>query len=236
MDQNIKEKVIIETKTTNKGKFLFYLLLIIAYLSGIGFVLLNKPKDKSVLQTPSEVSVTIAPSITASIYEPQPPSRAMQGTLKVNSKIVEKIPRLKDEWEEVATSSSILQEEKIQTDESGKAEVEFPNYLKVSINPLSSLYFKNLIPDSFLVEQSKGTAKYLIEKPISIRSIDTLTSIESGELTLEINPLNGFITMDIASGSAKFSFIDSENETQVYDINPGDRVSYDPETMTVSLK
>lgn len=231
----MEEEVIVKTPT-KKGKLLFYFILFFIYLVGVGIVLVNKPQEKKQLELSSYPAATITPMVDSKIFQFDPPSQALVGTLNITSRTVEKYARFADDWEEIASPSSILQDEKIQTDKSGNAEVEFTNQLSLSINPDSEIYFANLLPDSFLVEQSKGEVTYTVEKPISIKSVDTLTSFGQGKLILEIDPDNGFIYLNIASGSGKFSFIDNDNQTQVYEIEKGDRVTYNPENTTISIR
>lgn len=226
------EEKVIETPT-KKGKFVFYFVLVFIYLVGVGIVLINKPKEE--VKKISE-NVAITPVLNTITFKSDPPALALSGALTVVTDSVKKYARFADDWEEIASPSSILQEEKIQTDESGKAEVGFPNQLKIIINPYSEVYFANLLPDSFLVEQSKGEVTYTVEKPISIKSVDTLTSFGQGKLILEVDPDNGFIYLNIASGSGKFSFIDNDNQTQVYEIEEGDRVTYNPENTSIIIR
>lgn len=229
------EEKVVETPT-KKGKLLFYFILFFIYLVGVGIVLVNKPQEKKQLELSSYPAATITPMTDNKTFQFDPPSQALVGTLNITSRTVEKYARFADDWEEIASPSSILQEEKIQTDKSGKAEVGFPNQLKIIINPSSEIYFTNLLPDSFLLEQSKGEVTYIVEKPISIKSIDTLTSFGQGKLMLEIDPDNGFIYLNIASGSGKFSFIDNDNQTRIFEIEKGNRVTYNPENTSITIK
>lgn len=230
-----QEKVVIETPT-KKGRFLFYFGLFLVYLIGLGVVLVNKPEVKIQTISSENVSATGTPPVSKEQNKINPPSLALTGNLNIITNNVEKLARFKEDWEKVATSGAILQEEKIKTDETGKAEIEFPDQLNIAVNPKSEIYLVNLLPEAFLIEQFKGIVEYDIKKPISIKSIDTLSLFEPGKAVLQIDPESGFIYMDIASGSAKLSFIDNDNQTQVYDIEKGDRVIYNPENTSIIIK
>ncbi len=217
-------------------KILFVAVLILVYLIGVGIVLINKPDLPIETKVTNKENFKGAPVVDGTSFKIDPPSQAKVGTLNIVSSTVEKYARFADDWEEIASTSGILQEEKIRTGKSGKAVVKFLNHLNIIIAPETEVYFANLLPDSLLLEQSEGEVTYTAEKPISIKSIDTLTSFEQGKLTLGIDPDNNFIYLNVASGSGKFSFIDNDNQTRIFEIEKGNRVIYNPKNTSITIR
>lgn len=228
--------VIREENWGQKSSLPFYLTLFSVFLIGAGLIFVVNPYLTENQQEKIEKTQEPILQEVEEKYESKPPTLALTGELKVIKDTLEKFSRDKEDWEEIASSSSVLQEERVKTGKMGKGVVTFDNQVKVTLGNESEIYFANLIPSSFLVEQSRGEATYTIEKPISIKSIDTLIYFGSGEITLEINPDNNSIYLNVASGSGKFLFIDNDNQTQVYEIKKGDKVIYNPETTSITIR
>ncbi len=164
-----------------------------------------------------------------------PPELAIDGDIAILSNTVEVLPRYSTDWVNTATKSAVLQEEQVRTDETGKATVILDDIVIVNLDTTSLVSFINLISGNLLLRQNSGDVNYLINKPISIKVSDTLTSMKNGELDISIDKDSDFFYMDIALGSGKIAFINNDNQTKVYNITKGDKVTYNPENTTIVI-
>ncbi len=234
------QKEIVKTKTP----FYFYLILLLIFAFGFGLSIylgrLFIPKSKNI-EAKKEPVITSKPLYQ---YESKPPSRALTGTIEGIYGEVKKQPRDSDDWVEISTSSAsfgsaqdkVLQGESFKLNNIGKATALFENQTTVLLGKNSEVSFINLIPEKFLLEQNNGVITFKNVKPISVKIFNSLMVLEAGEFTIDVNNETGRFNLSLASGSAKLSFVDEENETQVYELVKGDQAKYDPATKTVVIK
>lgn len=227
-------KVLVEKKDNS----LFIIILIILCIAGfiIGYyypLFLNPQSSASPAITLTGEELNSDQSEKTVVLPLPPPTNALEGEITITKDIVEIQKRYSDNFVDAATSSSVLTEEKIRTNETGVAKITFDTISQVTLNPKSSVSFISLIPESFLLRQLLGNVNYIIEKPISIRVADTLSYIENGVISISLEEDTGLVYIDIASGSGTIAFIDNTNETNVHSFSEGDSIIYDPEHTSI---
>lgn len=237
-NQEKTEFIKVEKKNNNMPFSIILLFIFIAGFSVGYFLPIDKTSENQNLVTPGSIeSGNLNEFINPADIVNKPPSLSLKGELTLNKELVEVTRRGEDFWVDAASVSAILQDESLRTDDTGLAVLTFANKATLRIDSLSQLYLPSLIPDSFLVVQESGTVNYIVKEPISVRYSDSLASLKIGEFDFSINPDTRLLYIDIASGSGKFAFIDdTTNETEVYNIEEGDRVTYNPENTTIVIR
>lgn len=219
-----------------KTSVFFKLILIIIFLSGIGLAFtLSRflfPKQQNI-KTEEEKQPVKQENY---LYQAKPPTLALEGMLDSISGEVNKQARDKEDWEKISSPSSVLQGEQVKIGKGGKAKVTFPDYLQITLNSNAEIWFVNLIPENFLLEQNEGTILLENNKPVSLRIFNSLTLFEQGEFKIEVDSELGRFNLSVASGSAKLSFVDQDNETQIYKLVESNLVKFDSATKTVIIK
>ena len=219
-----------------KSSVFFKLILIIIFFSGIGLAFtLSRflfPKQQNIKTEERKPAV----NKQNYVYDSKPPSLALQGTLDNLSGEVKKQERESQDWEKISSPSAILQGEQVKIGNLGKAKVTFTDQLKMTLDSNAEIWFVNLIPENFLLEQKDGIVIYENTKPISLRIFNSLSFLEQGEFKMEVDGELGKFNLNVTSGSAKLSFVDKENETQVHRLVKGNQVKFDSATKTVIIK
>lgn len=215
---------------------LFYLALFIVFLIGVGLAFIVNAYLVKSQQEKVEETQELTPQETGSQYESKPPLRALTGELNVIKGTIEKLSRDKEEWEEIATKSAILQEEKAKTDKTGKGIIIFDNQVEMTLGNESEIYFANLIPSSFLVEQISGIASYLVENPISVKALTLLIEIGNGEVNIQTLPVVGQVNIEVKEGETKLGYIDENNQTQIIQVQEGEKAIYNYNTRNLLIK
>lgn len=239
--KHVAENIKVTTKENNNHSLLWIILVsvfIVGFVFGYFYPLYQQNKNDSDENSLEFTSTSDKESnyINVNIsIPPNPPTLASQGDISITSDTVEILQRYSQDFVNAASISAVLQEEQIRTDETGKATVTLDDIVIVNLDTTSLVSFINLISGNLLLRQNSGDVNYLINKPISIRVSDTLTSMKNGELDISIDEDSGLVYMDIASGSGKIAFINNDNQTQVYDITKGDKVTYNPENTTIVI-
>lgn len=234
MEQLSEDKLVVK----EKNSLFFYFLLFFIFTVGIATVLISyrflisKPASQKTVISEKNPQVT-KPSY---LYKSQPPSQALVGKLDKISGLVEKQSRDSNDWVEISTFSAVLQGESLKLNSIGRATALFENQTTLRLGKNTETSFINLIPEKFMLEQKNGIASFENLKPISLKVFDSLTVLEAGEFSVDVNGEIGRFNLSISSGSAKLSFVDNSNDTQVYTLTKGENARYDSATNTVIIK
>lgn len=162
-----------------------------------------------------------------------PPSQAVSGTLTVVSGHAEKYSRGDTEYKEASTGAQILLGESVATKDNSTATAEANGIVKASMDPTSELVFANLFPTNFVLLQKNGKIEYVVAKPISVRALHALISMQPGDSTVNIIDTDMSITVKI--GSVQFALVDNDNNTKVWNLKAGERANIDDTARTVTL-
>jgi hypothetical protein len=172
-----------------------------------------------------------------SLFVLKPPSDALEGKLLLSNGNIKKKPRDKAEFNKINVGEEILQGERIAASEKSKAVIEFINLVKINLSSNTEIGFNNLIPANFLLSQSSGSVDYELlrsDVPISVRSLHTLVTINSGNCAITADQET--ITIKVLAGSATLALVDLENKTSVWEIKEGQEVLIDDVQRRVEVK
>lgn len=208
------------------------LLLILAFILGfsgvLGFQYLRAKQEITKVATTVVNQLTPEPSFAL-----VPPTQAVSGTLTTVSGHTEKFSRGDTDFKEASTGAQILLGESIATKANASATVAVNDIVTMSMGPMAELVFANVFPKNFVLQQKSGKITYQVDKPISIRALHTLVSIDSGDVTINIIDTDASIT--VKTGIAKFALVDIDNNTKAWNLKSGERANIDNKTRTVRL-
>ncbi len=167
-----------------------------------------------------------APQFSAqqSSFSLQPPLEALSGELIAVAGKVEKQSREADEFVDVDEQKQIIDGEKLRTEEKSEAEIDFSGFARLRLGPNTEINLTSLLASSFVVNQKQGTANYKLlqdENPLSVRILHLLLNLNSGEAEVTIE--NKEITIEQLSGKSKFSLVDTDNKTHVWELEQGQK-------------
>jgi len=211
-----------------------YLLALLAFFLGVIAVLgyqylRTRQISTPAISIPSKISPTPQPTFALT-----PPSEAVSGTLTVLQGHAEKFSRNDTEYKEASTGAQILIGESIATKENSIATASVSGIVSLQMGPDSELVFANLFPSDFVIQQKSGKIDYLVVKPISIRALHSLVTIDSGDVI--INIINTDMSITVKTGSLKFALVDSNNDTHVWTLKAGQRANIDDAYRQVFLQ
>lgn len=183
--------------------------------------------------TPAAVAPTVNQLTPKPTFTLVPPSQAVSGMLTVISGHAEKFSRGDTEYKEASSGAEILIGESVATKENSAAVTEVSGIVKANLGPTSELVFANLFPTNFVLQQKVGKIDYLVTKPISVRSLHTLVTINSGETM--INIIDTDLSITVKTGAVKFALVDNDNNTNVWNLKAGERANIDDVNRQVYL-
>ena len=168
----------------------------------------------------------------------KPPEQAIKGKVRSVNGDVRKQSRDSDKLEKIDVPQPVLQGDKIVTRKNAAVTIQFDDIGIVNINSDSTVNIISLLPASFLIQQTSGDVTYesVSNKPLSIRSLHALFTIQSGRATVESDREKGELIISVASGKGKLAMIDTENETHTWDIKAGQKAVIDDEARTVKIR
>lgn len=163
-----------------------------------------------------------------------PPSQAITAALSESAGVVEQFTREADDYQEATPGGAIRQGESIAT-KRGSAVIALDTLGSVSMGDNSEMSFVSLIPTSLVVWQKSGTVAYEVNAsdPFSIRALHALITL-SGDASLAIDGTD--ILFRVTKGTAKLALVDTDNNTNVWNIVEGQRAIVDDEARSVRLR
>ncbi len=188
-----------------------------------------------IYQTKKFKQISFFPQI--SDFKLQPPTLALTGNVEQINGEVKKRGREDKDFREIKTGEKIIQGEVLNTGEKARVDINFPGFVKLKIQPNSEIGFNDLIAEKFLISLKNGNLNYEIttDKSISVRSLHLLSTYMTGYGKINTNQDAGLINIEVASGSAKLALVDQENNTQVVELNAGQKVEVDDTQRTVQI-
>lgn len=166
--------------------------------------------------------------------ELHPPARAISATLVEAQGETLQFLRQADDFTPATPSGAILQGETIAT-KKGSAVITLQNLGVVSLAGDSEVGFTSLVPDAIMLRQKSGSVSYEVNSlaPFSIRALHALVTL-NGDATITM--ADGTISLRITKGTAKLAIVDTQNNTQVWDLVQGHRATIDDEARSVVLR
>lgn len=132
----------------------------------------------------------------------------------------------------ITSPVTLQQGEKINAQNNGKATVNFPQAVTITLSANTQLNFIQTLPANFVVDQAQGLSAY--EKngtvPISVRALDLLLNIETGTCSVSVDKDTANIVITVNSGSAVVAFNDTNNVTNILTIHGGNEYIFNNNT------
>lgn len=126
----------------------------------------------------------------------------------------------------------LQQGEEINVQNNGKATIDFPQVVKVTVLANTQLNFIQTLPANFVVKQAQGQSIY--DKngaiPLSVRALDLLVNVEAGVCSISVDKDTKDIIVAVNSGSAMIAFSDTDNNTNILTINKGKQYLFNNDT------
>lgn len=177
------------------------------------------------------------PLATSSFSLETAPSESLRGTIASLSGEVGWQSRTATDTAKITKPMQIQQGERIVTKDTGRAIIVFANTVTLAVNPKTEIDFIQTLPTNILIGQNSGTANYikLNGNPLSIRSLDLLTKINQGDITVSISEAQPYIIIDVKSGLITVAYNDINYITQVINVTSGKRLIFRTDTKRVTL-
>lgn len=219
-------------------KVIFPLICVMVGLATFGVVVvlqIVKAQSKAVPIT----ILTPTPTLTPYIYNSEPPKQSLAGKITRVTGTATMLTREFDDPIETTLNQAILEGEQITASPSSSVDIKFAQNVLISMGPESILAFPSTNPKNFLVKQDKGEIFYETDETvatISARSMHGLFTLSQGKAQLEVDPDESVITFMIAEGSGKIGYIDTDNKTQIVEIEAGETAIFDDEKRKVRVR
>lgn len=132
---------------------------------------------------------------------------------------------------------NIQQGENLITKEKSNTSVLFDKNLEVNIGEKSEVDFVQTLPANIVLVQGAGVVEYkkLDGVPVSIRTLHLLIE-NGGDINVSLDDKKPIITLEVVSGSATFSYNDTDNITSVTTISAGKKLIFNDDTRTVVVE
>ena len=170
-------------------------------------------------------------------FKLEPPSDSLRGKfINIDGK-VKKLSRNEKDSKPASKSEEVLQGESLITENNSQAILEFSNTIKIKLFPETEINFVNLLPQSFLVQQKSGIAIYeqTENNNLSVRSLYSLVTLNSGKARIIVDDKNGNITVEISQGSGQIAFSDLENKTHVWKLEKSQKAVISDEKRVIQI-
>lgn len=206
-------------------------LLIIGFLIGIGSVFgYSILKKQNFQQKP--ITQKQAPTSTFSIKSA--PSESLKGLIASRSGTLLLELRIATEPSKLKDNVQIQQGERLITGDKSSATVDFDRVCSIVFSENADLSFIQTLPIDFVVEQKKGTIKYMVNgnTPLSIRIRNALITKISGIIQITVTDEDPIISISTIQETAKIGFNDLDFVSQVFVLREGQIYEYNSDERT----
>jgi hypothetical protein len=164
----------------------------------------------------------------------QPPAQSRTGKISAVQGSVLKNTRDDKELKPLQDPLELKKGETMKTEKNATATVVFSQITTVVLNQNSEASLISALPSSFLVKQNSGSIHYetIATHPISIHTHENLVLLQDGNL--QITAEADRVTLNLEHGHGKFSFINPQNETQVYELTASRAATIHDQTKVVT--
>lgn len=166
------------------------------------------------------------------------PNQSLRGTIATSSGTILWQSRIATEPAVLNRTIPLQQGEVLETKSDGRMTINFDKSVTLMLSKNTQLNLAQTLPTNLVFVQPRGTITYtkMTRSPISIKSLHILCNQVSGKMSVTVDDIGGTVTVDVASGSAKAAFNDTDAVTQVVAVNEGEQLVYDDETRTTTVK
>jgi len=212
------------------------IVLFFAFFAGFGGVFtyryIRTPKHEALTQVTTNSNQPI-PQPTFAL---EPPAQALFGTLTVLKGHAELFARNTDVYAEASTDAQILNGESVATKEDSSASVIIENIITATMDESAEVVFANVFANNMVLQQKAGKVTYqLVDgvNPVAVRALHALISIRSGETIITI--IDTDISVTVKNGSVKLAIVDSDNDTNVWELKEGQRADVDDTAREITV-
>jgi hypothetical protein len=169
------------------------------------------------------------PALTTKFSLANAPSDSLQGLIASVSGNVTWLSRTGSKPVKVTTLRSVQQGEELNTGTNGTAVLRIQNDASLLLLPNSHVSVIQLLPQNFVFMQDKGSIRYenTIQVPISVKSLDLVTLIIKGIVTITVNQKNQSVAVAVIKGNVKEGYEDLQNTSNVLTVNAGQTFVFD---------
>lgn len=132
----------------------------------------------------------------------------------------------------------LQQGEEINVQNDGKAVINFPQVVTITLSANTQINFIQTLPANFVVKQAQGLSIY--DKngdiPISVRALDLLINVEKGTCTVSVDKNTTDIVVAVNSGFVVIAFNDTDSKTKILTINEGKKYLFNNDTKLGKIK
>lgn len=216
-------------------KYLFLFILSL-FLGLTPFFVYNKLTFK---QSTRFNNTAAKPSTQASFDPAQPPTQSLKGKILSFSGSVQWQSRIATDSAQLTSAIPIQQGESLETGDTGRVSVEFPNILSFSLTPSSKVDFAQTLPENIAILQSKGQVGYqsLAKNYISVRALHLLIDqLDLGGFSVTVDPDQGRVGVTSVKGSLTAAYNDSQNTTKELTVAQGQSLIFNDDKRIVTVK
>jgi hypothetical protein len=206
-------------------------LFVISFLIGIGLVFgYSVFKTQNFQQKP----IIQKQKQTATFSIETPPSESLKGSIASRSGTLFWESRIATAPSELKDNVQIQQGERLITKDKSNLIVNFDHVCSIVFSENADLSFIQTLPIDFVVEQKKGTIKYVANgnAPLSIRIKNALITKISGMIQITVTDEDPIISISTVQGTAKIGFNDLDYNSQVFTLQEGQVYEYNNDERT----
>jgi hypothetical protein len=124
---------------------------------------------------------------------------------------------------------AIQQGEEISTGSNGQAVIRIQNDASLLLFPNTHVSIIQLLPQNFVFVQDRGSVRYenTIQVPVSIKTLDLLSLLVKGIVTVSIDPQGKTVSVNLAKGNLQEGYEDAQNNSSTMTVNQGQTFVFD---------
>lgn len=201
-----------------------YILLFLVFV-GIGMAAIIWYPKQTITPAPTSTNPTTIPPF--SIQEP--PSNALQGTMRDMDGDVLLQSRTATEPALLTSPVPVRQGELIRTAENGSVTVLFPGACSIDIGTDAIVDIIQTLPGHIVFRQDQGTVLYNAapDCPLSVRTRRLLTVIREGTIAVNLSADSDLVSIRVRKGVAEVAYNDVNNVSTVIPVREGERFLFD---------
>ena len=206
----------------------------VSFMVGAGIILgysgVKKQNSSPPIPSPSQKQKSATPSFSIET----PPSESIQGTISSRSGILSWESRVATMPSELTDSVPLQQGERLLTGDNSAATLQFDHVGSIQLSQNADLSFIQTLPVDFVVEQKKGSVKYIITgtTPLSIRVRNALVTKTDGEIEITIQEGDPIVLISTTQGTAQIGFNDLDFVSQVFTLREKQTYEYNSDERT----
>lgn len=164
------------------------------------------------------------------------PSQSLIGNIKSLSGDVLWQSRVANNSSVITKPQEIQQGEGFETGTNGQLILEFPNIVMLNISNSSKINIVQTLKTNIVISQDKGKvvyAKQNINIPVSIRALDLLININSGEVSINVDKDKSLVNILVKKGSTAIAYKDLSNNSNVVALVQGKNITFNNNTKAI---